>query len=374
MASLAMAELFNGKSIGIILDENRGGPGFDWCRLGLSISVVFFHSYDVAYGLTSFRSFAEGPLAPILLAILPMFFCLSGFLVAGSALRLKSTRTFVVFRILRIAPALIVEVTLSALVLGPLVTSLPLREYFSDYQLYEYFGNVIGRVRYHLPGVFEELPSSGFVNRSLWTLHPELECYVLMSALMICGLAFRKNGLTVAWATTTTALAVYNFLSSGFETSGTYAGPVLVYYFSCGVIAYQWRYRIPANGLLFAVAGCSAYVLLKLPQTVFLAPPFVVYATLWLGMQKFPKIHFLQNGDYSYGIYLYSYPIQQTIAFAFPQAREWWIVFPLSLIASILVAVMSWHAIEKPALKLKTIFRLNELSSQFVGAATRVRS
>jgi peptidoglycan/LPS O-acetylase OafA/YrhL len=89
------------------------------------------------------------------LFMVPAFFALSGFLVTGSALRLRATAPFLTFRVLRILPALLVEVTLSALILGALFTTLPLKSYFSDPQFFRYFGNIVGLITFHLPGVFE---------------------------------------------------------------------------------------------------------------------------------------------------------------------------------------------------------------------------
>ena len=80
----------------------------------------------------------------VMIFMVPAFFALSGFLVTGSALRLRATVPFLTFRFLRILPALFVEVTLSALVLGPLFTRLPLAHYFSDPQFMRYFGNIAG--------------------------------------------------------------------------------------------------------------------------------------------------------------------------------------------------------------------------------------
>lgn len=56
--------------------------------------------------------------------------------------------------------------------------------------------------------------------------------------------------------------------------------------------------------------------------------------------------------DYSYGIYIYAFPIQQTVA-------KFWPTMPLPLYllvtssATIAMAALSWHWIEKSALGLK---------------------
>ena len=62
-----------------------------------------------------------------------MFFCLSGFLVAGSLERCRTPISFAGLRIFRIFPALVVEVLLSALILGPLLTHYSLKMYFMNW-------------------------------------------------------------------------------------------------------------------------------------------------------------------------------------------------------------------------------------------------
>jgi peptidoglycan/LPS O-acetylase OafA/YrhL len=110
------------RSIGDVLDDNRGvGPGFDFLRVALALGIVVWHAPQIANGsglpnITRFIWFPN-------YGMLVMFFALSGFLITGSAQRL-GLRNFLINRGLRIFPALFLEVTLSAFVLGPIFTSL----------------------------------------------------------------------------------------------------------------------------------------------------------------------------------------------------------------------------------------------------------
>jgi peptidoglycan/LPS O-acetylase OafA/YrhL len=159
------------KSLGAVLDKSRGiGPGFDFLRLLLALWIFHGHAIWLAGGHTDlvFEPHATATAAavlqdggswtgikrPIHVALVPMFFALSGFLVIGSAFRLRDVRTFLAFRGLRLFPALLVEVTLSALFLGAAVTSLPLTQYFRSPIFWRYFGNCVGEVTFALPGVF----------------------------------------------------------------------------------------------------------------------------------------------------------------------------------------------------------------------------
>ena len=114
--------------------ERGGGftTGFDYLRIGLALAVLVWHSFILSAGSGALYRAAWGGSFRFLLAIiLPMFFALSGFLVAGSLERTRVPQ-FVVLRALRLVPALAVEVTLSALILGAVFTTLPLGQYFTE--------------------------------------------------------------------------------------------------------------------------------------------------------------------------------------------------------------------------------------------------
>jgi peptidoglycan/LPS O-acetylase OafA/YrhL len=84
------------------------------------------------YSELSTMEFVIELLRPGLYALVGAFFILSGFLVAGSALRTRHAGQFLWYRVLRIVPALAVEVTLSALLLGTIFTQYILKDYFTD--------------------------------------------------------------------------------------------------------------------------------------------------------------------------------------------------------------------------------------------------
>ena len=173
------------KSIGSVLDNYKGiGPGFDFLRVMLAVTIVFTHSFLLVDG--SYATVDRYRLWAIFGAAMPMFFALSGFLITGSAGRLK-LRDFLINRSLRIVPALAVDIFVSALVIGTLCTTQPLHDYFSDKKFAHYFLNIIGFIHYELPGVFIANPFPGQVNGSLWTVPFEIGCYAIMSCLIIFG-------------------------------------------------------------------------------------------------------------------------------------------------------------------------------------------
>ena len=128
--------------------------GFDYIRVVLAATIIVWHGIPISYGPEVELGYWRGPLGVVMHFLLPMFFALSGFLVAGSLDRCRTLVSFFGLRVLRIVPALAVEVTLSALIFGPLLTSLPLREYFGSPVFFSYFLNMLGDIHFLLPGLF----------------------------------------------------------------------------------------------------------------------------------------------------------------------------------------------------------------------------
>jgi len=84
--------------------------------------------------------------------------------------------------------------------------------------------------------------------------------------------------------------------------------------------------------------------------------PMLVYLTAYIGMTKMPAIPLYRRGDYSYGIYLYGYPFQQALVNLFPRLTSPWLHFAISLPIATVIAMGSWHFIEKPILRLRKNF------------------
>jgi peptidoglycan/LPS O-acetylase OafA/YrhL len=95
---------------------------------------------------------------------------------------------------------------------------------------------------------------------------------------------------------------------------------------------------------------------LRHPGYAYVAAFPVTYCMVYLGMLPLPRISLLQMGDYSYGIYLYGFPIQQTLVHFFPVFREHWpLLFCVAAPLTLSFAMLSWHFIERPTLQLKRI-------------------
>jgi peptidoglycan/LPS O-acetylase OafA/YrhL len=364
------------QTIGDKLRTHKGvGPGFDFLRYFLAFSVVGWHSLPVGEGALADEAGRATPLWFFRFAVVPLFFALSGFLITGSATRL-TLRNFLINRGLRILPALVVEVLLSAVILGAVFTTLPASDYFKHTQFWRYLLNIIGYVHLQLPGVFTDVPFPNVVNGSLWTIPFELGCYLVMSVLIFTGgikrlwvvascLAIFFVGSAVYKYTTLPDLlpyAAWRIMRFAFSNDGTFlTGPNLFPYFLSGSLFFLLRDRIPYDNRTLAV---TAALLLTIPlagdaswqdSTLVQAAASIllVYVLVFVGVSNLHPPSFLRHGDYSYGIYLYGFPIQQAIISLFPSTNHWYYNFVLTLLPLMMFATFSWHVIEKPIVSLR---------------------
>lgn len=347
------------------------GPGFNFARIVLAYGVVAWHA--VAIAENGAERAAQSVVWPFMFAILPMFFALSGFLVTGSAMRLP-LREYLLNRGFRIVPALGVDIAISALIIGSLFTVLPLTDYFADPDFWEYFGNIVGLIQYDLPGVFESNTYPGIVNGALWTIPYEIACYVLMSAMIIFGIirSWRWTlALAVAIVAGATVLHVMGlgrgegFLDRGIRFAFFAKGATLVPAFLVGAVLFLLKEKVPYSGtlagllaVLYVGAGLvGGPELASHPAYIGFSAFPLAYIVVWIGLTPIPIPRVLERGDYSYGIYLYHFPIMQALQLLLGFSR-WWVLLLGCLLPVTLFAMFSWHMIEKPVLKLRKRFSL----------------
>jgi peptidoglycan/LPS O-acetylase OafA/YrhL len=364
------------QTLGSALDEQKGfGQGFDFLRIFLATAIIAWHTVQLSGHLEMARAsafwFSE-------YMLVPMFFALSGFLVAGSSVRL-SAKNFLLNRAARIVPALVADIVFAALLIGPLVTTLPASLYFSDATFFSYFLNIAGWIHYSLPGVFENNPSPE-VNGALWTVPFEISCYVILTGLMISGAIKRPSfvplltyavlivGIPLRFMTSHLVSDHPSFAEKLAMDLFLHRGSLLWPSFLIGIVLYQLRYYVPfsktaAIGLVCVAILVSVFgdvqVLFGNPSSHAITLPLLAYLTVMIGLSPMPRLPGFGTGDYSYGLYLYHVPFLQLLIHYFPEAwiGDWWWTlffagFPLALTA----AVISWHFFEYPVLKLRNSF------------------
>jgi peptidoglycan/LPS O-acetylase OafA/YrhL len=334
---------------------------FDALRLLAAISVIFSHSYLVAEGTQNNEPLIllTGNQSIFGLAGVFVFFAISGFLVTQSFEQTRNPLHFLAKRALRIFPGLFVATLTSAFVLGPIVTDLPLSTYLSRVQPYAYVvGNTLLDQSVHeLPGVWFVDNQVGLeVNGSLWTLRSEFLMYLMVLALGVLRL------LTVRTALVLLAFGMaclhFNMLDK-LEPWGWFfqllsAWGWLVAFFAAGIVLYKLRNTRILDGRIAALA--LAGLVLSVPLRLFLVlfPIFGCYLALWLALnRRLPVIPVARFGDLSYGLYIYGWPVEQTVIWLSGGHAAWWQVFLIALPATALIAFLSWHLVERPMLRLK---------------------
>lgn len=338
-------------------------------RVALALSIVAVHSCWVASNTTT-MGLTRGTWFP-LYALVPAFFTVSGFLVTGSAQRL-TLPNFLLNRSLRVFPALAVEIVAGALILGPIFTVLPLSAYFSSPQTWRYLTNILGLVNYRLPGVFLGLPSAGYVNLSLWTIPMEMTCYGVIAMMVVTRIMRRPIAVlavTLLWACCGVAVELlhlakgHTFVAEVMKEAFFGRSPRLILFCLAGITAYQFRRRIPYSRalLILSLAACAAIYAFapmntEAPVIATLACVPVVYITLYAGVSDLPRLPFFHRGDYSYGIYLYGFPLQQAVKAMLPGLTDPWALNAVAIPVVVLFAAFSWHAIERPVLKVRQQF------------------
>lgn len=339
------------------LSEYCGGRdnNFNLIRMVAASAVLVSHAFPIALGRG-----AEEPLEALLgqslgSVAVAVFFAISGFLIARSFDRADRVADWVAARVMRLFPALVVVVLLTALVYGPLTTTLPAGAYFTDPEVATYVVRniTLARLQYDLPGVFDANPYPEAINGSLWTLFYEVLCYLGVLLIGLLGL-LRRPRLLAGVLAAYFVLCLAAFLPAVEEALPSRARPLrnLSLPFAIGTALYVWRERIPLGWAGLVVLALPA---LALHGTVWFRPAFV----LWLSYAVFALAYlpggalrrYNRLGDYSYGVYIYAFPMQQLAVFlAGAAGMSAWLNMAVAFPATLALAVLSWHWVEKPGL------------------------
>ena len=187
-----------------------------------------------------------------------------------------------------------VEVTLSAIVLGAIFTTLPRSEYFGSTGFFTYFGNIVGHVQLTLPGV--SFNGSPVVNYNLWTLPGEFHSYLIAALLIISGVFFSRTIFTAILLVATVPLFVLNVFFDYQATLALLPGDINVYYFFVGALFYIWRDKIPYSLWFFLPCLVLTYLLMFSTHTVYVCPILLTYVTVFIGLTALPTSRLIKSG------------------------------------------------------------------------------
>jgi peptidoglycan/LPS O-acetylase OafA/YrhL len=320
---------------------------FDLLRLFAAFLVFWMHGFFFK-GSPTPEWF--GWLSPGALGVF-IFFLISGYLVSESWEADPHPLRFLARRALRIFPGLVVLVLLTALVLGPAMTTLPLHDYFHHPFFALYFHNAWLEISFPLPGVF----GNEGVNGSLWSLRVEFALYLCL--ILLCVTRVPRWLLVVllvagCWGTVYWVLERDPFLIIG----GLVMQNMVEYgtYFLIGVCVSRFRLQkwLTVSSMFGAVA--LMYAVQQWPVASRVVSWFAfpcVFLTFGLASSLAARA-LARFGDFSYGVYIYALPVQQTVLYLFP-ALPLWAYVAATLVVTLALAAASWHLIERRALRLK---------------------
>lgn len=333
---------------------------FNLIRLIAAFAVLVTHSFAIVTGdpaqepLRGWLGMTIGDFA------VDTFFITSGFLVTASLANRRSAIEFACARFLRVYPALLVMLGLTVLVVGLALTSLPAMTYLSSYATVRYLvkcATLLFGIDYLLPGVFEGNPIKA-VNGSLWSMPWEIRMYVLLLALWLCTKLVGKRRSDVwSWmvvATCIIALAAHMAINFGQTNTTTNHGLRLFFMFFTGGAFYVLRHRISLSTSAVLAAAVALGVATFHKETFFVVYNLTIaYVILWLAYVPGGFIRrFNSLGDYSYGTYIYAFPVQQITVALLPGISVAAMIF-VSGAVTIVLAMASWYTIEKRALSVK---------------------
>lgn len=332
---------------------------FDALRLLFASLVVVFHM-----GLLSaVPSLAWTQYVSATFAV-QAFFVVSGFLVTMSFERSSSLWSYSIKRIRRIVPAY-VTVVLGAAVLLAFMSTWPPGRYFTSHGFFEYVGYNLVLSNFKapaLPGVFASNAVTA-VNGSLWTIKVEVGFYVLVPIIVWSVRRFgyrRALGSLFLFSLAWHAVFQLLYTNLGTEIYDKLAKqiPGQLSYFAGGAWSYYAARENRSPHALAALAGAIVYPLTGGLADVLLAPFAVTAMVMWAALAG-PRLPALgKHGDFSYGVYVYHFPIVQTLIalglFAFSPALAVIVV----VIAVALCSIASWYWIEAPALSGRAVHTL----------------
>jgi peptidoglycan/LPS O-acetylase OafA/YrhL len=354
-------------------DRNRTN-NLDFLRLAMAVLVIFSHSFPLATGRQLFNVPDHVSLGKLAVAV---FFAISGYLIAMSWDRSDGLIDFMRRRVLRIYPGFIVAFVLSTWLVAPLV-SLDPASYFTQQEVRL---RILGGVLLHqVKGAtaFTSNPYSLTVNGSLWTISYEFWCYLGIAMLGIAGLLRQRwmvlGAFVLAWATDLAfarigSPALPPTISFVFGSAAEW--PRFLTWFLGGTTLYAFRDTIKFDGRLAAVAAAALLATLLVRRgPVYVWPLAVPYLTFWFAFH--PGIKLWQTtqrlgGDFSYGTYLYAFPIQQLLVMWFATGHPL-LLFALATPLTLAAAVLSWRWVERPFLRRKQAQYIEVLPSCEVAA------
>jgi peptidoglycan/LPS O-acetylase OafA/YrhL len=336
---------------------DRRENNFDFMRLALAVLVIYSHAFALGLGSEASEPFVRwtgGQVSGGAIAV-NSFFVMSGFLIAASAQRSKGVGGFLKKRVLRIYPAFVVAGLLTLLVVLPLSGG-AMAETSWLARVGDFAWMTARLTEFHYLGVFAANPFPGVLNGSTWSIPYEFWCYIGVAVLLVTGL-LRRRGVVLglfglAWVVSV-AFRAEGWILGGKQL-GLIFGPPQIWarmwpLYLAGMVFYLYRERIALKGWMAGVAAVVMVGASFSPLGWTLAFPLAgTYLLFWFAFAPGIRLRgFARYGDFSYGAYLYAFPIEQMVVHGFGGTVAPWVVFGYATPLTLVAAVGSWYGVER---------------------------
>ena len=257
-------------------------------------------------------------------------------------------------------------------VVGLLSSSLSAEQYFASPGTWRYLANIALLEELFLPGVFEGMRELGAVNGSLWSLLPEFLCYLTVPLFALLPYHLRLGALPVV-AALLGGIGLYLFEGYdgpafvAYHMDVKYALVEAPFFFVGGLLRLlegrvRGLYRVDlCLAFLTANYAVSSWLVWRnIPLEWFTLP----YLVVCFGRMSLPVLNQAGRfGDLSYGLYLYAFPVQQLVLARWPTAS-----YPVltCVLLTTPIAFLSWHLIERSALRWRAPYRVKVRPSPVV--------
>ena len=354
-------------------------------RVSAALGVLLAHCWPLGFGEGSPGNRLSRGQTDLGSLSLDVLFIVSGFLNTDSALRGSSPR-FLWKRFLRLFPGFWVCLLVTAFVIAPIVAwkeNGSLAGFWShsdgpfDYVIVNWF---MSMNQFTIAGLLSTTPfgqlsggPSAF-NGSLWTLRYEVGCFVLLAILLGSGALRRAR-----WVVPAMVAIAFTLIAADTVRASSWTirppdrgalGPILVFgtfearwvlylgfLFLLGSAARLYCSRVPIDMRLALAAAAIAIVTFRFGGWLMLGLPSYAYLVIFAGVTLPSRLHRIgRTNDYTYGIYIYAFPIQQAAALfgAADHGKLLYIVVTVVLTAAL--AILSWHLVEHPAMGWRNAF------------------
>jgi peptidoglycan/LPS O-acetylase OafA/YrhL len=328
-------------------------------RLALALLVILSHAPELLDGDRS-RELLTGLTGTMTFGGLAVdgFFLISGYLVTQSWMVGGGGGPYFVRRILRIYPGFLVAYVLSLVLFGPLGGG-HLGELGVEGTIAAILRALLLLPPPDLPGYADVATPA--LNGSLGTIAYEFRCYLLVGFLSVAGL-LRRRRLFLVLTGMVLGLALLRFdMDVPVAVEALYGDPLrtvrLTSMFLAGAAFFLWRDRIRLDGRAAALCGVGLALLAPTPLAPLAVATLGAYGLFWIafGLRSAVLQRINARTDISYGVYLYSWPLTNALILQRPDISPWALAAAVATLA-LPIGLLSWTAVEKPALRLKALF------------------